>query len=132
MTQWNPIGVLLLYARNNILRNALESSLILLETKFIQLFPYSASLLWLQLPNLTCQDLHHIRFFPCRHPRMVSLDPRKVWSLIKFLIYFNFSFNQDFLTSAGNLAISTKLLGSGMKSDTSNPDSPKLGNQLFN
>ena len=48
------------------------------------------------------------------------------------MIYFEVSFNQAFLTSAGNMATSEKLFGSGMKCDTSEPDSPKVGNELFN
>ena len=57
---------------------------------------------------------------------------RKVWMLITFLIYFRFPFNQDFLTSAGNLVTSAKFMVSGMKCDTSDNDSPKVGSELFN
>ena len=52
--------------------------------------------------------------------------------MIKILIYFKVAFNQEFLTSAGNLVTSTKLLGFGMKCDTSEPDFTKIGNVLFN
>ena len=57
---------------------------------------------------------------------------RKVWFLVKYLIYFKVAYNQDFLTSADNLATSAQLLSSGMKSDTSEPDSTKLVNGSFN
>ena len=56
----------------------------------------------------------------------------KVWLLIIFLIYFKIYFSQSLLTSFGNLATSAKFLGSGMKWDTSEPDSPKVVNELFN
>ena len=56
---------------------------------------------------------------------------RKVLLLIKMLIYFKFAFNQAFLTYADNLLTSTKLLGSGMKCDTSEPDYTKVRNELF-
>ena len=48
------------------------------------------------------------------------------------MISFKVSFNQDFLTSAGILVTSAKLLGSGMKCDTSETYSTKVGNELFN
>ena len=57
---------------------------------------------------------------------------RSVLFLIKILISFKFSFNQDFLTSAGDLMTSEKLLGCGMRCDTYEPDYPKVGNELFN
>ena len=41
-------------------------------------------------------------------------------------------FNQSFLTSAVNLVTSEKFLGSGMEWDTSEKDSPKVGNDLSN
>ena len=47
------------------------------------------------------------------------------------LISFKVDFNQAFLTYAGNLVTSAKLLGSGMKCDTSEPDYPKLVNAFF-
>ena len=47
---------------------------------------------------------------------------RKVLLLINFLIYFKVS---------GNIVTSAKLLGSGMKCETYEPDSPKLGNKFF-
>ena len=46
-------------------------------------------------------------------------------------MYFKVSFNQAFLTSAGNLVTSAKFLVSGMKCDTSETDYPKSGNELF-
>ena len=52
----------------------------------------------------------------------------KVLLLNTILIYVKVAFNQAFLTSAGNLATSAKLLDSGMKCDTSDPDYPKVGN----
>ena len=57
---------------------------------------------------------------------------RKVWFLIRFLIYFKFALNQAFLKFSGNLVTSLKLLGSGMKCDTSETDSTKADNELFN
>ena len=56
----------------------------------------------------------------------------KVWLLIKFWINFKVAFNQVFFTSSGNMLTSAKFLGSEMKCDTSDPDSPKVGNELFN
>ena len=52
--------------------------------------------------------------------------------LIIFLISFKVAFNQTFLTYTGNMVTSVKLLGSEMKCDTSDPDYPDLGNELFN
>ena len=49
-----------------------------------------------------------------------------------FLIYFKVSFIQVFLTSAGNMVTSVKFMGFGMKWDTSEPNYPKAGNELFN
>ena len=72
--QWNPIGVLLIYACKHMLRNTLESSLMLLEPRCLQSFLYSESLFWLQLSALTFQDFHQIWFLPCIHPCMVSMD----------------------------------------------------------
>ena len=40
--------------------------------------------------------------------------------------------NQAFLTYSDNLVTSEKLLGSRMKCDTSEPDYPNTGNELFN
>ena len=54
---------------------------------------------------------------------------RKVVLLI-FLIYFKVAFNQAFLKYAGNIVTYAKLLGSGIKCDTSDPDSPKVGNAI--
>ena len=51
----------------------------------------------------------------------------KILLLIKYLIYFKVYFNEDFLTSSGDLVTSTKIIGSGMTCDTSEPDSPKAG-----
>ena len=56
----------------------------------------------------------------------------KFWLLIKFLIYFKLAFIQAFLASEVNLKTSTKFLGFGINWDTSEPDSPKLGNEFFN
>ena len=49
---------------------------------------------------------------------------RNVWLLIIFLISFKVAFNQLFLMSVGNMMTSLECLGSGMKCDTSEPDSP--------
>ena len=56
----------------------------------------------------------------------------KVLLLVKFLISFKVYFNQAFLKYADNLVTSENFLGSGMKCDTSDPDSPKVGNSFFN
>ena len=53
---------------------------------------------------------------------------RKVWFMITILISFKVASTKAFLTSAGNLVTSEKVLGSGMECDTSEPDSPKIGN----
>ena len=47
------------------------------------------------------------------------------------LIDFKVAFNQSFLESSGNLVNYAKFMGPGMKCDTSDPDSPKLGNSFF-
>ena len=51
---------------------------------------------------------------------------------MKFLIPLKFALSQDFLTSAGNMVLSTKFMGFGLKWDTSDFDSPKTGNTFFN
>ena len=56
---------------------------------------------------------------------------RKVWLLIRFLIFFKVAFSQDFLTSSGNLVTSEKLLGYDMKWETSEINYYKDGNELF-
>ena len=48
-----------------------------------------------------------------------------ILNLLKFAV------NQYFLISTGNLVTSAKLLGSGTKRDTSEPDSTKVFNVLF-
>ena len=53
---------------------------------------------------------------------------KKVLLLIKYLIYFRVGFNQDFLISVGNMVTSTEFIGSGIRFDTSEPNSPKEGN----
>ena len=72
--QLNTICVLLIYYWNHMIRNTLESPLIMLETRCLQAFTYSESPLLLKFSNLTCHDFHQIWFLPCRHPCMVSLD----------------------------------------------------------
>ena len=57
---------------------------------------------------------------------------RKILLLIIFLICFKAAFNQACLASAGYLTTSEKFIGSGAKCDTSDPDSTKVGNELFN
>ena len=54
-----------------------------------------------------------------------------VWLLIKLLISLKVAFNQSYLASAGNIVNSEKFMGSGIKCDTYEPDSPKLVNSLF-
>ena len=56
----------------------------------------------------------------------------KAQSLIIFLIIFKVYFNQDFLTRAGYMVTSEEFLGSGMKHDTSDLYSTKVGNELLN
>ena len=139
MIQWNTIGVILIYGWKHLIRNTVESSLMLFYPRCIQSSLHSASILWLQLSTLTCQYFHNIGSLTCRNPCMMSLDlPSlchlfiKVWLLIKFLISFKVDFNQAFFTSAGNLVTSEKFLGYGIKCDTSEPDSTKLYNAFFN
>ena len=55
----------------------------------------------------------------------------KVWLFIRFLISFKDVFNQAFLEPDGNL-VTSEILGYVMKFDTSDPDSTKVGNELFN
>ena len=50
---------------------------------------------------------------------------RKVWLLIIFFIYLRVSFSQGFFMFSDNFVTSVKFLGSGMKWETSEPDSPK-------
>ena len=57
---------------------------------------------------------------------------RKVRLLIRFSIAFNVDCSEVFLTSIISLVTSAKFLGSGMKRDTSDTDSPKDGNEFFN
>ena len=56
----------------------------------------------------------------------------KVLLLILFFISFKVAFNQYFLTYAGNLVTSKKIVGSGMKCDTSEPNYTKVGNTFLN
>ena len=51
--------------------------------------------------------------------------------LINYLISFKVVLNQVFLTPAGNLVTYAEFLGSRIKRDTSDPDSPELVNALF-
>ena len=53
---------------------------------------------------------------------------RKVWLLIILFIFLRVSFSQGFLIFSDNFFNSAKFLGSGMKWETSEPDSPKLVN----
>ena len=55
----------------------------------------------------------------------------KVLLLIRFLIDFKVDFSQAFFTSAGNIATSSKFMGSDMKLDTFDPDYPKPDNDFF-
>ena len=138
MIPLNPISVLLLYSWNHLLRNTSLSSLMMLDPRCIRSFTYYVSLLWLQLLTLTYQDFHQIGYFTCIHPYIVSLDISHLgctferyeyW--LNSLIYFKVAFNQSFLISAGNFVIYAKILGFGMKCDTSESDSTELGNEFF-
>ena len=53
---------------------------------------------------------------------------RKFWLLIRFLISFRVAFSQCFFLLSDNFVTSEKFLGSGMKWETSDPDSPRGGN----
>ena len=48
--------------------------------------------------------------------------------MIKLLIYFRAAFIQGFLMLSDNLVTSERFLGSEMNPETSEPDSPKIGN----
>ena len=74
MLQLNPIYVLFIYAWKYLLRNTLDSSLMILETRCLKTFPFYASLLWIKSSTLICQDFHQIGYLPFRHPCMLSLD----------------------------------------------------------
>ena len=52
--------------------------------------------------------------------------------MIKYLISLKAAFSQDLLISDGNITTSSKLLGSGIKWDASEPYSTKVGNEFFN
>ena len=52
----------------------------------------------------------------------------KVWLLMIFFISLRFAFSQGFLIFYDNFVTSAKFLGSGMKWETFEPDSPKLVN----
>ena len=49
---------------------------------------------------------------------------RKVWLLIRFFIYLRVAFSRGFFMFSDNFVISAKFLGSGMKWETSERDSP--------
>ena len=49
----------------------------------------------------------------------------KVWLLIRFFIFLRVSFSQGFFMFSDNLVTSEKFLGSGMKLENSEPESPK-------
>ena len=53
---------------------------------------------------------------------------RKVWLLIRFFIYLRFAFSQGFLMFSDDFVTSAKFLGSGLKWETSEPDSPEAVN----
>ena len=53
---------------------------------------------------------------------------RKVWLLIRFLISLRVAFSQGFLIFSEKFVTSAKFLGSGMKWETYEPDSPKVAN----
>ena len=51
--------------------------------------------------------------------------------MIIFLISLKVAFNQAFLEPADNIVTYEKFLGYGVKCDTSEPNSKKLGNEVF-
>ena len=52
----------------------------------------------------------------------------KVWLLMRFFISLRVAYNQGFLIFSDNFVTSAKKLGSGMKWEASEPDSPELVN----
>ena len=52
----------------------------------------------------------------------------KFWLLMRFFISLRVAFSQGFLIFSDNFVTSEKFLGSGMKWETYEPDSPKLVN----
>ena len=84
---------------------------------------------------LAFQDFHQIylfSFYTSMHG--VTGSPsfwysiRKVWLLIRFFISLRVAFGQGLFMFSDNLVTSEKFLGSGMKWETSEPDSPKVLN----
>ena len=72
-------------------------------------------------------SIHGVTVSPLFGPSM-----RKVWFLIRFLISFRFAFSQGFFIWSDNFVTSAKFVGSGMKWETSEPDSPKGVNSCEN
>ena len=75
----------------------------------------------------------------------MHIDTWSHWIFLTFVLYYKglfffiiilislkVAFIQAFLTSAGNMVASEKFLGYGIKWDTSDPASPKVGTELFN
>ena len=110
----------------------------LLENRCIQSYPYFEITLLPKFWTSTCQDFHQIASFTYTHTWMCSLDlpylcpPLEIWLLIIFLISFNNAFRQSFFDLCWKSGDFYKILGSGIKSDTSETDSPKYSNELFN
>ena len=80
--------------------------------------------------NLSILPSDHIfTLYTCMH--RVTGSPSfwssigKVWLLIRFFVSFRFSFSQGFFMFPDNFVTSANFLGSGMKWETSEPDSPK-------
>ena len=80
-----------------------------------------------RLPSYWILDLNTSMHIVTGSPYFLS-SIRKVWLLIIFFIPLRVAFNQGFLIFSNSFVTSVKFLGSGMKWETSEPDSPKAVN----
>ena len=138
MIQWNIIGVPLICAWNNLLGNISESLLMLLKSRCLWSSTYFASPLLPQLLNLIVNTF--IRFYFCP----VHIHEWGHWRSFPWVLHYKgpifdqvFHLLQGFfkpilLTSTVNLVNFEKLLGSGIKWNTSDTDSSKAYNEFFN
>ena len=132
MLQWNIIDELLIYVWPHLLRNISYYSWRLLVTKYLQPFPLfcrSPLTKILNFNSLRLPSYWFVAFYTSMHG--VTGSPsfwssiKKVWLLIIFFIYLRVAFRQGFFMFSDNFVTSAKFLGSGMKWETSEPDSPK-------
>ena len=135
--QWSIIGVPLLFVWNHILGNISEFSLILLDTRCVQPYPYFKSLLLSQLWTLTNQYLHQ-NVLPCTHPCMGSLYLPYLGSTLEISdCWLGFWFTSRFLLAKPFwpiLLIWRLLQNSRVLEWNGTPiinNSPKLVNELF-